>query len=90
MFPTAVNATEGRDLVDERENFSFYRVQPELAGSLGEELDGHECVGSESHQQRDVRWDRDSKLRPKTMSQKSRKLPSCLGGQDRVSLLCPH
>lgn len=33
----AVNATEGRNLVDECEKFSFCTVQPERAGSLGEE-----------------------------------------------------
>lgn len=37
MFPMAVNATEGRNLVDECEKFSFCTVQPERAGSLGEE-----------------------------------------------------
>ena len=54
-------------------------------------LDGHECVGSESHQHHHIRWDDDSGLQPKATSQeKSRKLPGCLAGQNRVSLLCPH
>lgn len=37
MFPVAVNATEGQDLVDECEKFSFCMVQPKMVGSLGEE-----------------------------------------------------
>lgn len=35
--------------------------------------------------------DHDSRLQPKAVSQeKSRKLPGCLAGQHRVSLLCSH
>lgn len=53
-------------------------------------LDGHECVGSESHQHCHIRWDHDSGLQPKAMSwEESRKLPGWLAGQERVSLLCP-
>lgn len=37
VFPTAVNTIERRDLVHECEKFSFCMVQPEMAGSLGEE-----------------------------------------------------
>ena len=53
-------------------------------------LVGHKSVGSESHQHHHIRWDHDSRLQPKAMSWKSRKLPGCLAGQDSVCWLRPH